>query len=377
MNLLESNGIDGVPAGFVELPREIYRDDARWIPEEPAAVAAAFSRTNPWFEGREAIALSIPGRSRCAAFFDPAARIDDEPIAFFGYWESVGDPAADQMVMARVEQWCATRGARRLHGPVNFTTFGTYRLRVEGNDDGDPFPGEPYNPSEYPRYLEALGFAPGVAYVSQLALPGAVTAKAVVRDRVLGQGFRIEPLTHELWLASLPELHRSVDAIFGSNPGYTPPSYALFEVTCGEQFIRRFCPGASGVAYAADGTIAGFLLVMPHYGPITVQRAGTARVPASRLSFNTHYPRLAARGGVTGIAKTGGVRPEYRRLGIMDALVVDGAKRGEAMYDDWIGALIRADNPSRRLGGGAHAGERHYALFSKVLQAPAASTAAT
>ena len=367
MSFQSCRGIDGVPDGFFELAQRVYRDDPRWIPEEPEQIARLFSVENPWFDGREAIVATVPGAARAAGFFDPGATIANEPVAFFGYWESVGDPAADRDVMSHIASWSASRGARRLYGPVNFSTFGTYRLRVDTGDAGDPFPGEPYNPAEYPAYLERLGFIVAETYVSQMALPGAVEAKTAVRDRVIEQGYRIEPLTHECWMESRAGIHRCVDAIFGSNPGYTLPSQRLFETMCGVSFIARYCPDSSGIAYAPDGSLAGFLLTLPHYGAITVQRAASRRVPASRLSFHEHYPLLAAAGPVTGIAKTGGVLRQHRRAGIMDALVVEGSRRGEALYDDWIGALIRADNPSRRLGGGAHLRERQYALYSKPI----------
>ncbi|MGZ3407677.1 MAG: hypothetical protein ACXVAN_14605, partial [Polyangia bacterium] len=104
-----------LPAGFLELPHQLYRDDPRWIPEEPDAVARAFSPANRWLQTGMAQPFCLPGRARAAAFFDPRCAIDGAPAAFFGYWESVGDLEADRALFARVVEWARARGAARLY----------------------------------------------------------------------------------------------------------------------------------------------------------------------------------------------------------------------------------------------------------------------
>jgi hypothetical protein len=46
--------------------------------------------------------------------------------------------------------------------------------------------------------------------------------------------------------------------------------------------------------------------------------------------------------------------------------------RGMGRYDCWVGAMIRADNPSRRFGAAHMDVERTYALYRQTLDgAPA------
>jgi hypothetical protein len=51
----------------------------------------------------------------------------------------------------------------------------------------------------------------------------------------------------------------------------------------------------------------------------------------------------------------------------MEAMTVEVIERGAGLYDAFLGALIRHDNPSRRFGHGAAVRERRYALYGKAL----------
>jgi hypothetical protein len=51
----------------------------------------------------------------------------------------------------------------------------------------------------------------------------------------------------------------------------------------------------------------------------------------------------------------------------MDAMGASVIDRGVGRYDCWVGAMIRADNPSRRFGARHMDHERTYALFGKSL----------
>jgi hypothetical protein len=65
--------------------------------------------------------------------------------------------------------------------------------------------------------------------------------------------------------------------------------------------------------------------------------------------------------------KTVGVARAHRRRGLMDALIVSTIEHGSAHYDNWLGAMMREDNPSTRLSSPHARHERRYALYGKVL----------
>lgn len=358
--------------GFVELPHLVFADDADWIPEDPAAVTHAFDPSNAWFQRGEAATFCVPGKSRAAAFFQPALRVEGRKVAFFGYWCTAGELEADREVFAEVEAWATERGAQDLYGPIDFTTYGNYRLRLSVEaDDARPFPDEPYNPPTWPGLLESLGYVIDQHYLTQVGVieAGLMVAqfKKPAVDALLTQGYRVESFPHHAWIERLREVHGIVDAIFGENFAYSPLSYEAFAAKCGENFVRRTDPEVSTACYSPDGSLAGFFLVYPHYGPIVRQGAGSDRVPVTALNFAEHHPQLVDRPWRAAIAKTVGVDPTHRGKGVMAALTAGMFQRGADRYEHWYGAMIRRGNASRNFATGNTTGERWYGLFKKPL----------
>ena len=362
---------EGLPEGFLDLPHSVYGQDEQWIPEDAESVERVFSADNPWFSQGRAVLLGLPEEARLVLFFQPGLEVDGRPVAFFGFWESAGSPGADRMLFRRAVELAREWGASDLYGPINFTTFGNYRLRLTCEPGGWTFPDEPYNPGRYPAILEDEGFTIDQMYLTQV---GNIEAGRLVREwkrpaqeELLAQGYRIETLTHALWMDSLPALHGLVDHIFGRNFAYSPLSYESFANKCGESYIRRACPHTSVLAWGPDGDVAGFFLVYPHYGPLVVQGAAGRRVPVSNLSFDEHNESLAQLPWRGCVAKTVGVSPAHRGKGVMGALTVAIFDRGDGRYENWFGAMIRKGNLSRNYAEGNIDGERWYGLFRKRL----------
>lgn len=340
--IVERDGTAGVHEAFLALPHQLYRDDPRWIPEEPAAVARAFSPANGWHEGRRARTFVVPERARVAAFFDPRCTVDGAAAAFFGYWETDGEPDADRALFARVAEWATEQGATRLYGPINFTTALGYRVLLDAERDAVPFPGEPYNPPWYGPELQSLGFALERRYLTQV-LDRALVQATVDRHRPLlsrleKRGYRLGTIDDAEWFARLPELHTLADAIFAGNFAYAPMPFTEFAAAFGTRLLRRCWRELSLIAHAPDGAIAGFCLVYPH------------------------LDRRVA------ILKTIAVNPAWRARGVAEAMTVWMLERALTMCDQVWGALIREDNASRRLATGGTPALRWYGLYGKALK---------
>ena len=358
-----------LPPGFCEVASAVYADDPRWIPEDPAALARSFSPANPWFADNEALPLVGDG-ARVAGFFQPDLRVEGRTVAFFGCWER--QPQGDDgPLFDRIEAWARERGAQDLYGPIDFTTYGPYRVLLNPSPDLQPFVGEPYNPPGYAERLEALGFALEQSYLSQVGTSEQALQLAAFHrptlERLEGEGYVVEPLTVAAWMERLPELHGMIDAIFGANFAYSPLSWPTFQQACGEGFVRKTHRGCSVVAWGPGGDLAGFFLGYADWSALARQGA-VGRLPASAFDFDRHHDALLAvepRPRI--VAKTVGVAPAHRRKGIMQALTVALSERAAPLCDHWYGATIRADNPSRRYGQGTADASRWYGLFRKRL----------
>ncbi|MFZ5723487.1 MAG: hypothetical protein ACOY33_07480 [Pseudomonadota bacterium] len=362
------DGTQPLPEAFVALPAQVYAGDPFWPGEDSDALRRDFAATNHWFAGGRAWLGVAPGTARLAGFFRPGQLVDGEPAAFFGYWECTADSAAaNDALFAALAGWAREQGARRLYGPINFTTYGNYRLRLDAFDDG-AFPGEPWNPPHYAAQLARLGFDIRYRYFSTFNDTAAIV-DAVKNDYLrvkpkLETAVRLEAMTPEFWLANLDELYGFVDQVFGGNFAYTPIDRATFAAQCGTPFADRFCPRTSVLARAHDGRIAGFFLVYPDYGPL-LRQGNPQRVAAADLRYATHAgllprPRRA-------LAKTGGVHPDFRALGLFTAMGCELTLRAEGLYEQIAGTLVREDNRSLNFAARHGTAAQHaYALYVRA-----------
>ncbi len=365
----------GLPEDFLDLAPEVYRDDPLWIPEDLERLQRQFSPDNPWFEQGRAAWFCVPGRSRLAAFVAPGMAAMDMPAAWFGLWESVGDPAADRVVFEDAERWARDRGAACVVGPIDFSTYGRYRLRIGGDATSRPFLQEPYNPEHYPGALEALGYAAlPIRYFTRVldrAQQRIVADRLVPAiDHVSQLGYRIERLTPDLWLANLPQFHALADAVFSRQFGYTPLPFDQFSASFGARFIARVTPDCSFALIAPDGAIAGFVVCNPDWSPLLAQGAGSLRLRPDDIELDHHLPHLRQLGPVDILGRTGGVADGHRGHGAMGAMFGMGF-RHIVDSGDWARTVIgvgTVGNGMDHLIRDLDVTSRYFALFAKEIR---------
>lgn len=162
-------------------------------------------------------------------------------------------------VLAEAEAAARKAGAGRLLGPMDGTTWNSYRLVVE-SDGTPPFMMEPSSGPADLAAFEAAGFAPVAQYFSSR-----VSLADMQNPPPLMRKFHIET-----WDGTDPEAHfgqvfeLSLEA-FSRNAFYTPISR--------EAFLGMYMPFVpvlrpEFVLFARDeaGALAGFLFAIPNYG---------------------------------------------------------------------------------------------------------------
>ncbi len=365
-----------LPDAFLAVAQQVYRDHPFWLGEDAAAMRSRFSSAHDFFRqgkvwlgvaGQELNGQGADATTRVAGFVHPQQIIDGKPVAFFGYWESANLPAPNHALFAQLEQWAKQQGAVALYGPIDFNTYGAYRLRL--NDfEQSAFPGEPCNPDYYPQLLEALGFDITCRYQSRFHPDVKVLAQELqprlqqVQNQLQDQ-FRLSLLTPDFWLEHLDELYPLVDVIFRQNFAYTPITLQQFRDSCGAAFAQKFCPRSSVLATTHNGDVAGFFLCYPDYSPL-LRVANAQRIPASEIRFDVHAPQLPR--PTLALAKTGGVHPDFRQGGLFNWMGMQLVTNVAAHYDTIAGALMREDNHSLRFGMICPI-QRDYGLYCKPL----------
>ena len=81
------NSIPELSDDFFRIARERYSDDAFWLGEDEATVRRQFSTANDYFRTGRAWAETAEG-CRLAGFFNSEQRINDEAVAYFGFWKT-------------------------------------------------------------------------------------------------------------------------------------------------------------------------------------------------------------------------------------------------------------------------------------------------
>ncbi len=366
--------LPALPDGFLELPAQVYAGDPLWIPEAPEGVRRAFSSANAWFRRGQAEVWCRPGKARLAAFRYPECTVDGRPAAFFGYWETTAGETENAPLFLAAERWTAERGARALYGPINFTTFGTYRLRTRAEPGGLPFPGEPYNPPHYPGLLRSLGYSPCQRYLTQILEPASF-ARLIERLRrhhqaVSERGYRFADLSGLGWEERPQDLHALTHRVFRDNFAYTPVPFESFAQAAGPELLRRACPRTSFLILDAEGALVGFLLAFPHWGPVASAGATSERVPLSSLRFDRHLPLLRRRVGKPDILlKTLGTAPGHRH-GLLKAALVEAYSRAGERWNRWWPALMNTAGGVHRVGERSADFSREYLLYGRPLSSP-------
>ncbi|HZY56459.1 MAG TPA: hypothetical protein VFE09_01525 [Rubrobacteraceae bacterium] len=147
---------------FIKYPFRRYRRDPHWVPPLLISEREKFNRKkNPFYEHAR-VELFLAERNgevvgRVAAIDDDNHnRTHGDNLAFFGFFEAK-DAEAALALFDRVEEWGRRLGRDAVRGPMNPTMNDGAGFQINAFDT-DPFIMMPYNPPEYPRYVEEAGY---------------------------------------------------------------------------------------------------------------------------------------------------------------------------------------------------------------------------
>lgn len=148
---------------FIELPYELYREDPYWVPPLRREQRKLLDRNkHPFYEHGDAELLLARDNQgtvvgRIAAIHNQLyLDIHHEPTGFFGFFESVNDPAVASALFDAARRWLAMRGLKTMQGPVQYSLNDECGLLVDGFD-GSPYILMLYNPPYYRDLYEAVG----------------------------------------------------------------------------------------------------------------------------------------------------------------------------------------------------------------------------
>jgi GNAT superfamily N-acetyltransferase len=188
---------------------------------------------------------------------------DGVPVGMVGQWECEGGEAGMAAAHALLEMavaWLRDNGARRIVGPIDFSTWYGYRFRDGAGDGRDPHLLEPVTADHAIAQWERFGFVRDETYFSaEIADPREqMEASDALVKELVGQGWRIRQLRMREWDELIGQAHAMSMDEFRRQPYFTPITL--------EDFRKMYEPFRTGVdpryvltAWSPEGEFAGYV----------------------------------------------------------------------------------------------------------------------
>jgi len=148
---------------FLNLEREVYRDDPHWVPPlwQVRRELVGF-KPHPFYDDADRQALLVRRGDKVvgrllAIINHGHNRCHDEQRGFFGFFECLDDIEASNELFATAMRWLRDQGMTDVRGPVNPSLNYDCGLLIDGFDSPPTFL-IPYNRDYYERLIEASGF---------------------------------------------------------------------------------------------------------------------------------------------------------------------------------------------------------------------------
>ena len=149
---------------FIALPYDLHREDPQWIGPLRMDVRTILStRDNPFWEhaAAEHFLARKDGREvgRISAIENKLHNeVHADKVGFFGFFESIDDPAVAKALLEAAAAWLRPRGLDVMRGPASPSLNDEAGVLVDGFET-PPVIMMPHNPRYYPKLIEGAGFA--------------------------------------------------------------------------------------------------------------------------------------------------------------------------------------------------------------------------
>ncbi len=354
---------------FIHYPFTRYRHDPYWVPPLLMSEWERFSpKKHPFYEHAE-VALFLAWRGKKVV--GRIAAIDDrlhnethrDNLAFFGFFEAEDEEVASELLQA-VEGWARSRGRVAMRGPVNPSMNDGAGFQIDAFETS-PYIMMPYNPPEYPVYVEAAGYSKiKDLYAWLFDLEKGLSemfARLAQRVRKRYQPV-IRPADVRDFDGELARVEKIYNEAWEDNWGFVRYTDAEF-AHLAKEFKLVLDPDMV-LFVEIDGETAGLILSVPDLNQV-LKRVGGRLLPfgvfkllnRKRYITQLRVPIL-------------GLMPKYRHKGLELALVDELYRRGVAKgykYGEvsWVLEDNKAMNKDIEAGGAVL--YKTYRLYQKAL----------
>ncbi len=316
---------------FIRFPWSVYRGNSAWVPPLIADFKKKLDTANNPFYQHARIQPFLACHDG-AVVGTVAAIIDDhhnsfhhETTGFFGFFEALDLQVVADALLRAAASWLKSRGMTCIRGPVNPSTADSLGILLDAYD----LPSTilmPYNPSYYPRLLEAAGLDKAKDLVAlymdarETPVPPRVARFAELvrrRHNVTIRHADLSKLGREMELIK----HIYNDAWTG-NWGFVPWTDAEIDYAAAD---LKLIVDPELVFFAfVDGEPAGFSLALPDFHQV-LRRLNGRLFPFGVLKVLWHRRRM----DLLRVALAG-IRHKFRNLALDAIFYHETYTRGRA-----------------------------------------------
>ncbi|HEX4991837.1 MAG TPA: hypothetical protein VFV45_01290 [Rubrobacteraceae bacterium] len=354
---------------FIRYPFIRYRDDPHWVPPLLMVEREQFDpRKNPFFEHAR---MNLFVAERGGEVVGRVAVIDDDNhnethgdnLLFFGFFEAKDEEAAGAL-FARVEGRARELGREVVRGPVNPSMNHSAGMLIDAFDS-DPYVMMPYNPPEYPRYVEAAGYRKVkdlYAWTFEHDWEVKKIGRLAERVRKRNKALMVRSVEMKSWDEELARVKDLYNRAWARNWGFVRYTETEFDQLARE-FKMILDPELVALA-EVDGGLAGITVLIPDANQVFKKMRGRLLpfgvfhlLRRNRIMDRVRLPIL-------------GVAPEHRNKGLEVLMIHElygraMAKGYRACEASWTLEDNRAMNHVIEAGGAKH--YKTYRIYEKDL----------
>lgn len=317
---------------FIRFPWRIYENDHAWVPPLIIERKSFFDRkSHPFYQHGDA-ALFLARQNgevvgRIMASDDPRYNEHQSSnVGCFGLFECIDNLEVTAALFEAAAAWIRQKGRTEIIGPIDYSTNYTCGLLIDGFAHS-PTLLTTHNPPYYESLVERCGFTKVMDfYAWWFSDPTEATARLRKFATRLGRRarFTIRQGNPRNLAVEGERLRLIYNDAWKDNWGFVPFTKAEFEHLTKEMkpLLR---PDFTAIA-EVDGEPAGFVIGLPDIN-VALQkidgRLTTWGIPIGLVKLLYHKARLK-----TARLIAMGVRPQFRRLGVAEMLVLRVMEEG-------------------------------------------------
>jgi GNAT superfamily N-acetyltransferase len=313
-------------AAFIRFPWMIYAHDPAWVPPLIIERKAFLDRKrHPFYKHGDA-ALFLARKNgaivgRIMASDDPNYNAQHQSnVGCFGLFDCINDADVATALFERASGWIRDKGRIEIMGPIDYSTNYTCGLLVQGFEY-PPTLLTTHNPPYYERLIENCGFSKVIDFFAWwFSDPAAATARlrklaGRLESRARFTIRRGNLRDVETEAANFLSIYNEA---WKHNWGFVPFTKPEFDHMAAE--MKPLLRDDFTAVAEVDGEAIGFSLALPDVNVALKQLGGrltTFGIPIGLAKLLYYKSRIRK---ARYIAM--GVRPEYRRLGVAEMMVL-------------------------------------------------------